>query len=341
MQHEIAEMRLPLVSVITAVRNEENNIRKCITQLIAQDYPRDRLEIIVVDGGSEDKTVEVAESLAVDGVSLTILKLKQRGRSQGLNSGIRAAKGEVIVRIDARSIVGRDYVSRCVATLLTTGADNVGGVRRPIAHTNTQEAIGLALSHPFGTGSRDRIGLRDGYVDSVYLGCFRRDVFEKVGLFDEEAAVISEDSDINQRIRKAGGKVFLNSQINAYYYPRESFISLCRLYFRYGGAQVGNLKKHGQLISWRYAIAPIFILFLVFAVLFAALGYPYTYVGLLFIAAYAVTDFSMSFWITQRKKRLALLPKVMLAFPCMHISWGLGFWKRLLVPMRPGTYWDH
>ncbi len=230
----------PTVSVVVVVRNEADRIRSCLDQLLAQDYPRELLEIVLIDNMSTDGTAEIAESFS-DKIAVSVLKIAERGRSQGLNRGIQEAKGEVIVRVDARTVIKPDYVSRCINTLLKTGADNVGGVRKPLATNETQEAIGMALSHPFGIGSGySRLGTRSGYVDSVYLGCFRREVFDKVGLFDETAAVINEDWDLNYRIRAAGGKVYLDADIAAFYYPRESFADLCRLYFRYGGAPASH-----------------------------------------------------------------------------------------------------
>ena len=331
----------PTVSILVVVRNERHHINACLSQICAQDYPEDLLEIIIVDSMSDDGTVEAAESFPTRGIKLKALSIPERGRAQGLNRGIRVATGALIVRIDARTIIGVDYVSRCVETILETGADNVGGVRKPIAHSATQEAIGLALSHPFGVGStHSRLGGKSGNVDSVYLGCFRRDIFDKVGLFDEDAAVINEDWDLNYRIRAAGGKVYLNAEISAYYLPRESLRDLWRLYFRYGGARVGNLLKHRNFGSWRYVVAPTFVLSVFLGLLLAAFDKTFLYVVLLLIALYSLVDLGVALRIAHEKKRYSLLPQLLLAFPFMHFSWGFGFWKRLVIPQARGTYWS-
>lgn len=334
--------KLPLVSVVLAVRNEEPHIKRCLGQLVAQNYPHDRLEIIVADGMSTDRTREIVENFKGNGIPVRLLLNPGLGRAQGLNVAIRAAKGDVIVRIDARTVVAPDYVSRCVRTLLTTGADNVGGVQRAVARNVTQEAIGLALAHPFGVGDAAfRLGKKSGFVDTVYLGCFRREVFDKVGLFDEDAPVISEDSDINYRIRKAGGTVYLDKDIVAYYFPRETVCDLWNQYFRYGGARAGNLLKHKRLTSWRQTVAPLFLFSLVLFLILAFVDLRFLSIFWSILGLYLLADLSVSLTLTLQQRSLALFPRLVLVFPCMHLAWALGFWKRLLLPVQPGTYWKY
>lgn len=334
-------MKYPTVTVIVPVRNEKGRIVECLERLRAQLYPKERLEVLVVDGDSQDGTREVIERvLRNDGLSVSLLENPKGQRAAGLNIGIKAATGDVILRVDARSLIPSDYIERCVETLYAMGADNVGGVQKPIARDATQEAIGIVMSHPFGVGNAAfRLGRKSGYVDTVYLGCFRREVFDRVGLFDEERVVISEDSDINQRIREAGGKVYLNSEIHVPYYPRETLRDFWRIAFRYGGARAGNLLKHRRLTSWRQSVPPAFLLYL--AVL-AALSVwdhrfllPLVWIGGAYFAADAAISFTLSF----QRRKWSLLPRLLLTFPCLHFGWGLGFWKRLLVPQRPGHYW--
>ena len=331
---------LPLVSVIVAVRNEENSIRRVMEQIIGQDYPCDRLEIIVVDGQSDDRTADIAASFSEKGRVLHVIRLPERGRAQGLNRGIQAASGEVILRIDARTSVDHDYISRCVETLQKTGADNVGGVQSSISKSRRQESFAMAQSHPFGVGDAQfRLGQKSGPVDSVYLGCFRREVFDKVGLFDERAAVISEDSDINYRIRMAGGAVYMNKDIKAYYYPRETFVDQWRLYYRYGGARVGNFLKHRALTSWRQAIPPLLLLSLVVSGSLALLDFLFSYVLLAIAVVYCGVNALVSARITINRRRVILTPLLICTFFCMHFGYAFGFWKRLLIPPKAGTYW--
>lgn len=336
----VKEADCKIVSVIIVVRNESINIARVIGQVLHQDYPTSAIEIIVLDGDSDDDTVSVVEALAAKHSCIRLVTLKERGRSQALNQGIKIARGEIILRIDARTSVDENYVSRCVDALSKTGADNVGGVQVPLWNTNVQHAFGLALSHPFGVGNAQfRLGKTSGFVDSVYLGCFRKDVFERVGLFDETASVISEDSDMNQRIRDAGGKVYLDKDIKAYYYPRETYRDMWNLYFRYGGARAGNFIKHKSFTSWRQLVPPLFVLSL-FSSALVAVFLPKMIFGLLAIALiYSIATIGVCLRISNREKKPMLLPLLAGAFCVMHFGWALGFWKKLLVPDSAGKYW--
>lgn len=335
-------MELPCVTVIIPVRNEQYYISSCLARLFQQDYPRDRLEVIVADGMSTDRTREIAESFQGKGIALKVLLNPGLGRSHGLNLAIRAAKGDVIARIDARTVIAKDYLSRCVRTLLETGADNVGGIQKAIANTVTQDAIGLAMSHFFGAGNAQfRVGKKSGFVDTVYLGCFRREVFEKVGLFDEETPVISEDSDINYRIRKAGGRVYLNADIVVGYYPRETFRDLCKLYFRYGGARAGFLLKHKTFTSWRQLVPPIFILIVASLTVLSLMSIWSRVALIALLNIYIMTDLLVSAYLTLMKKRSSLFGPLLLAFPCMHFAWSFGFFRRLTQRPKPGSYWSY
>ncbi|HXX37946.1 MAG TPA: glycosyltransferase family 2 protein [bacterium] len=329
----------PLVSVIVPVRNEAGHIDACLRQLLEQTYPLDRLEILVVDGLSDDGTRDAVERIRAArarGASteaapaIHMLDNPKRQRPSALNLGIRASQGSVIARVDARTVLPADYLERCVRVLEETGADNVGGLQRPIASSVVQQAIGLAMSHPFGAGNAQfRIGRHSGYVDTVYLGCFRRAVFERVGMFDEDAPLLSEDSDINQRIRESGGRVYLDAGIVVGYYPRERLGALWRLYFRYGGARAGNLMKHGNLTSWRQAVPAGFVATLAALALLSFVS-RWAFEGLCgLLGLYVVCDAAVSAVMCAGLKKWALWPWLMAAFPCMHFAWAAGFFTRL------------
>ena len=334
----------PSVSIVLAVRNEERHVERCLRGIFAQNYPHDRLEVIVADGLSTDATREIVAHLSADSDSPVRLLLNSKlGRAQGLNLAIGACTGDLVVRVDARSILAPDYVSRCVRTHAETAAWNVGGTLKPLSEGLTQKAIGLALSHPFGVGNAQyRLGRKSGFVDQVYLGCYPRAVFDRIGLFDETPSVISEDSDINQRIWAGGGKVYLNSEIVTLYVPRESFSDFWKLYFRYGGARAGNFLKHGSLTSWRQAVSPAALLLGVVTFLFAAFGnrLAVNFLGVL-LAMYVVTDISVAWSLARLEKEKGLFWRLLPVFPCMHLAWALGFWARVLIPERPGRYWSN
>jgi len=214
------------ISIIVPTKNEEEHIGECLAGILKQNVSKDMCEVIVVDGMSMDNTRNIIDKYKGK-LNIRVLIDKEKQRVSGINLGIKASRGNIVMRVDSRSVLSDKYIEQCVKTLDETKADNVGGIQKPLARNIRQEAIGIALSHPFGIGDAQfRLGKKSGFVDTVYLGCFRREVFDKVGLFDEEAPVISEDSDMNQRIRAVGGKVYLNKDIVVGYYPRDKFKEL-------------------------------------------------------------------------------------------------------------------
>jgi len=343
--------RGPIVSVVIPVRNEAVHIEQLLTALTAQTYPRQATEILIVDGRSEDNTRVIVERFSdnLKDSNIKILVNPKQQRAPGLNIGVECAKGEVIMRVDGRTIVPRDYVEKCIRTLSETDADNVGGMQKPIVFKNgdprkelNQRAIGIALSQPFGIGNAQfRIGTKSGYVDTVYLGCFRREVFDKVGLFDEDTCVISEDADMNYRIRKAGGKVYFNKDIVAYYYPRDNIRDLARLYFRYGGAKAGNLLKTKNLTAWRQWIPPLFLTTIVVLSLLSVFFMVAGFLLRIVLGIYAFTDLFVSACIALKEKELRLFYRLFVIFPTLHFSWALGFFRRLLQRPKPHEYWDY
>lgn len=324
-----------VVSVVIPVRNAEKYLPSCLGQLVRQDYPHDKLEVIIVDGLSEDGTVHAAESYPLGRIGRKVIRCESLGRSQGLNAGIRAAAGDAICRLDARTRIEPHYISTCAQALLTTGAANVGGRQVPEGRTPAQVAIGLAMAHPFGVGNAQfRIAKESGYVDTVYLGFFRRDIFDRVGYFDEKAAVISEDSDLNQRIRAAGEKIYLIATLRAGYEPRASLADQFALYFRYGGARAGNVLKHGSITSLRQLAAPGLVLSLVALALASVWLAPARYLLGALLAAYAAADAYVAFQLARRARQFRLFPFLVAVFPSMHVGYGVGFWCRLLSPSR-------
>ncbi|MEK6530947.1 MAG: glycosyltransferase family 2 protein [Deltaproteobacteria bacterium] len=368
-------MTHPFVTVIIPARNEERYVAGCLKRVLSQTYPKKRLEILVVDGRSADGTRDIVAKEALwaetnHGTSIRLIDNPNGQRTSAMNIGIRRAKGDCIVRVDARAVIAGDYIEKCVDTLIRTGASNAGGVQRPITERHavhernreiTQYAAGIALSNAFGIGdARFRLGGESGFVDTVYLGCFRKEVFQKTGLFDEESAVISEDADMNQRIREAGGSVYLNADISAYYYPRDTISGLSRLYFRYGGAKAGLLLKRGRLTAWRQFVPPTFFLSSVFMPVLGMAFAPFYYLWLFMISLYLGLDALVSLRLGLRHRGeinaptglgipaseirpgfLALFSRLAVIFPAMHFSWATGFLYRLIKRARPGKYWGY
>lgn len=337
------EERLSFVSVVIAARNEEKNLGRCLSAILAQDYPKDRLEVVIADGMSTDGSRAVIAKFEGQNVAVRVVDNPGLGRAHGLNAAIRASRGEIIVRVDARTVIQPDYVRQSVATLLETGADNVGAPMRPApSESAVQEAVGVVMSHPFGVGnSQFRLGERRGYVDTVYLGCYRRELFDRLGFFDEEAPIIGEEIDLNQRIIQNGGKVYLEPRLRAYYYPRDSIGGLGKIYYRYGGARAGTVLKNGALTSWRQAVAPAFVATLLLTALGAPLSRLCEWSFLFLIGAYLAADLAISCHIAVKRRNPRLFAPLLVAFPTMHFSWAAGFFVRILIPHKSSGFWPN
>lgn len=371
-------LKLSKVSVVLPIKNESKHIVQCIEQIFLQTYPLENLEILLIDGMSQDGTREQIQNIinnisnyysGLTKHSLRLLDNPSGQRPAAMNIGIKAAQGDIILRIDARTIIPSDYIEKCVNALLETGADNAGGKQQPIIKFDnksflddralTQAAIALAFTHPFGVGNAQfRIGKKSGFVDTVYLGCFHKEIFAKVGLFDEESVAISEDTDMNYRILKAGGRVYFDKDIIAYYYPRDTLNDLRKLYFRYGGTKAGIFVKLGSLTAMRQLVAPLFIVALLLLPLlglmsqwfwFVWLGVCglYLFLDILFALHLALQDTPIKIgpdlrdYVLKKKEKIKVFLRLILVFPIMHLAWGLGFWRRVLQKPKPGEYWGY
>lgn len=320
--------QIPFVSLILPVRNEERLIADCLNVLAKTDYPKERLEIIVVDGESSDRTREIVRTVQAGQypIPIRLLTNRKRTRGAGLNRGIEVAAGEIIMPADARTVCPPNYISACVETLARTGADNVGGVMRPLMDGGTQEAVGLAMSHPFGVGNAPfRLGNRAGYVESAYLGCFRRDVFDRVGLFDDG---LGEDAELNQRICESGGKVYLDPKIEICFTPRDKMSDFWRQYFWYGVSRANCILKHGRPTSLRQLVPTTFVLTVVMLSILS-LFEPRLLLGLsAVVGAYVFCDLVVAGSLSVERSKPPLFFRLLVAFPCMHFAWAFGFiWR--------------
>lgn len=226
----------PSVSVIMPVYNEAAFIERSLGAVLAQDYPHDRMEILIADGMSTDATRDVVAGLMGrnPNVSLKVLDNPSRLMASGMNVALACAKGELTIRVDGHTVIAPDYVRECVAQLQRTGADNVGGRMEAVSESSFGQSIALATSSPFGVGgARFHYSAQEEWVDTVYMGAWPREVFERVGLFDEEQ-VRNQDDEFNYRLLSHGGKILLSPRIKSKYYNRSTPGSLWQQYFEYG-----------------------------------------------------------------------------------------------------------
>jgi glycosyltransferase involved in cell wall biosynthesis len=314
----------PFITVITPIRNEESHIAECVDSILNQDYDHDRFELIVVDGMSEDRTRELIKIAQNGNGHIRLLDNPQKIVPTAMNIGLKNAKGDIIIRVDGHAAIEKNYFNQCIQLLNETGADCVGGPINSINQTTVGKAIAIAMASKFGVGnSRFRVSGEAGYVDTVAFGAYRREVFEKIGLFDEEL-VRNQDDEFNFRLNKMGGEIYFSPAIRSRYYPRASLVKLCRQYFQYGYWKIRVLQKHPALLGLRYFVPPIFIL----SLLLAGLGTLFVKSGLwLFLAiigcyffASILATFRIAF--TKGWRYWMLLP---IAFAILHFSFGAGF----------------
>ncbi len=315
-------MSEPFVSVIVPIRNEERYIERCLYTLARQDYPRDRFEVIVVDGRSDDSTRPIVNRFAVESMmDVALLDNPRRRTAAGLNIGLETARGDVIVRVDGHAAVAPDFLRRSVAGLLDTGADCVGGVIESEGDTYLGSAIALAMSSRFGVGGASfRVGGR-GSADTVAFGAYRRDVFDRVGRFTEDIER-GEDDEFNYRLRDAGGSILLVPGIRARYTVRSGLAGLWRQYFGYGRAKPEVLRRHPAQLRLRQLAPATFVLVLAAAVVRGILGSWASLRILAGVYTCAATTASLALASQHRWRYFPALPAV---FACLHLSYGLGF----------------
>jgi len=329
----------PSVSIVVPCRNEARYIVECLDSVLACDYPRDRLEVLVVDGMSDDGTRQILTDYATRHPEVRVLDNPRRITPVALNVAIRAAAGEIIVRMDAHVVYPTNYVSRLVAALDEFGADNAGAVLRtlPANQTPMGRAIAIGMSHPFGVGtSYFRIGTAEPrWVDTIAFFCIRKSTFDRVGLFDEEL-IRHQDGEFNARLIKAGGRILLIPDVVSYYYARSTLHQVGRMFYQYGYFKPLVAKKLGRFMTIRQLIPPGLVLALVTTGLAALLWKPALILFALVAGSYASVVLGSAVQ-TAMKQGPATGLAFITVLPVIHVSYGIGFWRRvieLLLPTR-------
>lgn len=314
----------PTVSIIIPCRNERDHIEACTRSILAQEPPPGGFEIIVADGMSDDGTRHILKRLAEENPQLQVVDNPGCIVPTGLNTAIRAARGRIIIRMDAHTEYASDYVRQCLAVLQETGADNVGGPWVAKGKGFVSRAIVAAFQSPFTAGgARGHDPGYEGVLDTVYLGCWPREVFARIGLFDEEL-VRNQDDEFNLRLTRAGGRIWQSPRIRSWYRPRDSLRSLFRQYMQYGYWKVRVIQKHKIPASIRHIVPACFILSLGVPLLlfpwwpFAAWGW----LGL--VGTYTVCNVAASFF-TAACQGWTLFPILPLVFACYQFAYGYGF----------------
>ncbi|HEX2999458.1 MAG TPA: glycosyltransferase family 2 protein [Armatimonadota bacterium] len=314
----------PVVSIVIPCRNEDCYIEECLRGVLAFDQPPGGFEVIVADGMSDDGTRNIVSRIATVDPRVRLLDNPKRNTPCALNVGIRAARGEIIVRVDAHTEYARDYLCRCVEVLQETGADNVGGPWVAKGKSYLQRAIAAAFASPFAVGgARGHRADFEGPVDTVYLGCWRKSILERIGLFDEEL-IRNQDDELNFRLQLAGGKIWQSPRIRSWYTPRASLRNLFRQYWQYGYWKVRVMQKHGRPASLRHLVPGCFAGTLLILALTAPF-LPIAREGLAALLALYLLFLIPASIITAIRTGWSLLLALPAVFSCYHLGYGYGF----------------
>jgi len=312
----------PFISVIIPERNEERYIERCLNSLTRQDYPKNQYEIIVVDGISDDKTLEIVKKIQRKYKNIRILNNPRKIVPFALNMGIKNSKGEIIVRVDGHVEIARDYLSKCAYYLKKTKADCVGGKIETIGQGTFGKAIANVMSSKFA-GSEFRYSNKEGYVKTLAFGAYRKEVFDKIGLFNEKL-VRNQDDEFNYRMIDNGLKIFMTPEIKSKYYCRQNFSRLFKQYFQYGLYKPRVLRIHPKATSFKQLMPFIFVSCLLFLSVLYTFSPDVRFLFYIFITIYILSLLFFSFLISKRTTFKYFFIYIVSLF-LIQFGYGIGF----------------
>lgn len=328
----------PFVSVIVPCRNEQRHIAQCLDSILANDYPRDRIEVLVVDGMSDDRTREIVKEYVGRDPRIRLLENPKEIIPVAMNTGILRAKGDTIIKMDAHSTYQRNHISLCVAYQEKFGAENVGGISRmsPGADSAAAHAIVLALAHRFGSGNASvKVGVsQPTWSDSAAFGCFKKDLFSRIGLFDEHLKR-SSDMDMNMRIRAAGGKVLLVPEIVVNYCADANLMAFLKHNFKDGLWATYVLRFGSKAWSWRHWVPLTFVFALAGLFVLSPLVSWFRWLALGLAGLYVVAGLIVSLQIAIHEKSMKLFFFLPVVFAVRHFVHGIGALCGLVLVILP------
>jgi glycosyltransferase involved in cell wall biosynthesis len=334
----------PVVSVVIPCRNERLYIGPCLDSLLACDYPQERFEILVVDGMSDDGTRNVVADFARHHENVKLVDNRSQITPSGMNLGIRRSIGEVIAIVGAHTVFDSQYISECVKHLESYGADEVGGVAIFVPRENTAlgRAIAATWSHPFGSGANFayKRGVREPtWVYTVFSGCFRRSVFERVGLFNEDLKH-SQDSEFSRRLAAVGGKILVIPNVKVRYLCRSGLAAFSKHAFRNGvWATLPIAYSDVMPILWVHLIPFVFVSALLGSVIWALWSPHSAWVFYAIAGSYGLAAVASSIQVAlkERDPRFCLvLPPI---FAILHLGYGFGsLWGLVKALSMPRTW---
>ncbi len=313
----------PFISVILPIRNEENTITSVLDSLLAQDYNFDKIEMIICDGDSDDRTVQIVKKFSDQDSRIKIINNINKIVSCGFNLGLNEAKGDIIIRIDGHVEISSNYISRCVELLETKNVDIVGGCIVTKSIGNVGKSIAIAQSSFFGVGGvkfRSKKCNISTYVNTLAFGAHKREIFSDIGGYDQDM-VCNQDDEFNYRAIQYGKKIWMDHSIKTIYYSRSNYSQLFKQYFNYGFFKVRGFQKRKKIFSIRHLIPSTFIITLIVNLLlgtylqqmwvFCSVFFPYLFINVVssIISSPKVIHF----------------PLIFISFCILHFGYGLGF----------------
>ncbi|WP_280675990.1 glycosyltransferase family 2 protein [Cryobacterium sp. CG_9.6] len=322
---------LPGVSYVMPVLNEVTHVRAAVMSLLHQDYAGP-FEVTLALGPSLDGTTELVEEMAAVDGRIRIVPNDVGSTPAGLNTAIRASKYDVVIRVDAHSVLPANYARIAVETLERTGADNVGGIMDAQGSTPFEKAVARAYGTRIGLGGTPHhVGGKQGKAETVYLGCFRTESILNVGLFDE-GVKRGQDWDLNRRLREAGGTVWFTPELRVVYRPRPSVARLARQMLSTGLWRGELARRYPAANGIRYFIPPLMVVGVALGVLLGLGGVvqatagvtPWLLLGLIVPASYALIVVAATVTVA-RPDGFRSACRFLVVLPCIHFCWGVGF----------------
>lgn len=321
----------PFVSIVMPALNEERYIGEAISSILPQSDDLD-YELLVLDGGSKDRTQEIVRQIASRNARIKLLHNERRIQSAAVNIASEAcdSRTAVLVRADCHAKYPAEFVARCVDTLGRTGSSSVVVAMRAVGFHPKQKAIAATQNSRLGNGgSQHRMAGQSGYVDHGHHAAFDLKTFRALGGYDETAPY-NEDAEFDARLVESGGRIYLDGSLTIDYYPRSNFRALGTQYFRHGWGRANTILKHGKMPKLRQML-PVLVLFGCFGGL--ALVSLVGLIGLLPLAFYLSACLAWAIGLAGRARDFSIL----LAAPAavvMHMSWATGFLTRMLDGLR-------
>lgn len=320
------------ISIIVPCRNEERYIKETIGRIVAQKGAGQlfNFELFIIDGKSTDNTVKLVEDEVKKNNKVSLIINEKKTTPAAFNLGIKNASGKYICILGAHAEISKNYLINCLNTIKKIDSDNVGGTWKAKGQGYLGKAIALSFRSSFAVGGAKSHRINyEGYVDSVWGGFYKREVFDKIGLFDEEL-VRNQDDELNLRLIRSGGKIWQSPEIKSWYYPRASIVALFKQYIQYGYWKVRVIQKHKIPASIRHIVPGTFVgLLIILAVLS-----PFSQVFLKILAGllifYLVANLGASFFACKEVPTWKHIPVMPIIFAAYHFGYGYGFLHGIL-----------